>query len=130
MAMRRNRQLGVTALGWLFLLTPFAIVIYAGIRIAPVYLNYLKVVRALDGTANELKGGGASAATIKATIDKHFEIDMVNYPEVKDFTIKRDEGVWLVEAQYDDEAPLFDNISLHVAFDKKVKIGGGGAGAE
>jgi hypothetical protein len=129
MAMTRNRQLGVTALGWLFLLTPFAIVIYAGIRLAPVYLNYMKVVRALDGTAKELQVS-ASSAQIKATIDKHFEIDMVNYPDSKDFTIKRDEGVWLVEAQYDDEAPLFDNISLHVAFDKKVKIGGGGAGAE
>ena len=104
--MMRNRQLGVTALGWLILLTPFAIVIYAGIRIAPVYLNYMKVVRALDGTATELKSGGASAAAIKAAIDKHFEIDMVNYPDSKDFKITRDEGAWLVEAQYDDEAPL------------------------
>ncbi len=123
--MMRNRQLGVTALGWLFLLTPFAIVIYAGIRITPVYLNYMKVVRALDGTATELKSGGASAAAIKAAIDKHFEIDMVNYPDSKDFKITRDEGAWLVEAQYDDEAPLLDNVSLHVAFDKKVRIGGG-----
>jgi hypothetical protein len=125
MAMMRNRQLGVTALGWLILLTPFAIVLYGGIRLAPVYLNYMKVVRALDGTATELKGGGVSAAAIKAAIDKHFEIDMVNYPDSKDFKITRDEGAWLVEAQYDDEAPLLDNVSLHVAFDKKVKIGGG-----
>ena len=124
--MTRKRQLGVTALGWLFLLTPFAIVIYAGIRVAPVYLNYMKVVRALDGTATELKAGGASAAAIKAAIDKHFEIDMVNYPDSKDFKITRDEGAWVVEAQYDDEAPLIDNISLHVAFDKKVRIGGAG----
>ena len=127
--MTRNRQLGVTALGWLILLTPCAIVLYAGIRIAPVYLNYMKVVRTLDGTAKELRTG-ASSAQIKAAIDKHFEIDMVNYPDAKDFKITRDEGVWLVEAQYDDEAPLFDNISLHVAFDKKVKVGGCGAGAE
>ncbi len=126
--MTRNRQLGVTALGWLILLTPFGIVLYAGIRLAPVYLNYMKVVRALDGTATELKGGGASAALIKSAIDKHFEIDMVNYPDSKDFKITRDEGAWVVEAQYDDEAPLLDNVSLHVSFDKKVKIGGGGAG--
>jgi hypothetical protein len=121
--MMRNRQLGVTALGWLILLTPFAIVIYAGIRAAPVYLNYLKVVKTLEGTKSELKGG-ASAANIKAAIDKHFEIDMVNYPDSKDFKITRDEGVWLVEAQYEDDAPLFSNISLHFAFDKQVRIGG------
>ncbi len=122
--MRRNRQMGVTALGWLILLTPFAIVIYAGIRAAPVYLNYMKVVKTLEGTASELKGGRASASAIKSSIDKHFEIDMVNYPDAKDFKITRDEGVWVVEAQYDDDAPLFANISLHFAFDKQVRIGG------
>jgi len=122
--MSRNRQLGVTALGWLILLTPFAIVIYAGIRAAPVYLNYLKVVKTLEGTKTDMKGGSASASSIKAAIDKHFEIDMVNYPDSKDFKITRDEGAWLVEAQYEDDAPLFANISLHFLFDKQVRIGG------
>ena len=121
--MRRNKQLGVTALGWLILLTPFAIVIYAGIRATPVYLNYLKVVKTLEGTKSELKGG-ASASSIKTAIDRHFEIDMVNYPDSKDFKITRDEGAWLVEAQYEDDAPLFANISLHFLFDKQVRIGG------
>ena len=122
--MRRNRQMGVTALGWLILLTPFAIVIYAGIRAAPVYLNYMKVVKTLEGTKSDLKGGSASASSIKSAIDKHFEIDMVNYPDSKDFKITRDEGAWLVEAQYDDDAPLFANVSLHFQFDKQVRIGG------
>ncbi|HTT44217.1 MAG TPA: DUF4845 domain-containing protein [Steroidobacteraceae bacterium] len=122
--MSLRRQLGVTAIGWLFLLTPLAIVIYAGIRAAPVYLNYLKVVRALEGTAGELKSG-ANPNSILTAIDKHFEIDMVNYPTSKDFKISRDEGAWLVEAQYDDDAPLFSNISLHFEFDKQVRIGGG-----
>ncbi len=126
--MTRNRQLGVTALGWLILLTPFAIVIYAGIRATPVYLNYMKVVKAVDGTASELKGGGANATTIKNAIDRHFEIDMVNYPDSKDFKITRDNGAWVIEAQYDDEAPLFSNVSLHFAFDKVTRIGNGSGG--
>jgi hypothetical protein len=116
--------MGVTALGWLILLTPFAIVIYAGIRATPVYLNYLKVVKTLEGTKSDLKSGAATASSIKAAIDKHFEIDMVNYPDSKDFKITRDEGAWLVEAQYDDDAPLFANVSLHFEFDKQVRIGG------
>jgi hypothetical protein len=29
---------------------------------------------------------------------------------------------------YDDEAPLFSNISLHVSFDKTVRTGGAGGG--
>jgi hypothetical protein len=122
----RNRQLGVTAIGWLFLLTPLAIVVYAGIRLAPVYLNYMKVVKAMEGSVSELKASGANPQSIRTTIDKHFEIDMVDYPTVKDMKITKDNGMWLVESQYDDEAPLFANLSLRVTFDKKVRIGGGG----
>jgi hypothetical protein len=122
----RNRQLGVTAIGWLFLLTPLAIVIYAGIRLTPVYLNYMKVAKALDQAGNELKAGGVNPQSIRTTIDKHFEIDMVDYPTTKDMKITKDGASWLVESQYDDDAPLFANLSLHVTFDKKVKIGSGG----
>jgi|SRR6516164_5663608 hypothetical protein len=122
----RNRQVGVTAIGWLFLLTPLAIVIYAGIRLAPVYLNYMKVAKAMDQAGSELKAGGANPQSIRTSIDKHFEIDMVDYPTTRDMKITKDGAAWVVESQYDDDAPLFANLSLHVTFDKKVKIGSGG----
>jgi hypothetical protein len=122
----RNRQLGVTAIGWLFLLTPLAIVVYAGIRLAPVYLNYMKVAKAMDELGGELKAASVTPQSIRTTIDKHFEIDMVDYPTTKDMKITKDGGAWVVESQYDDDAPLFANLSLHVTFDKKVKVGGGG----
>jgi hypothetical protein len=121
----RNRQLGVTFIGWLFLLTPLAVVAYAGIRMAPLYLNYMKVVKALNQAGGELKGE-ASPQTIRAAIDRHFEIDMVDYPTTKDMKITRDGGAWVVESKYDDDAPLFSNVSMHVVFDKIVRIGGGG----
>jgi hypothetical protein len=121
----RNRQLGVTFIGWLFLLTPVAVVVYGGIRMAPLYLNYMKVVKALDQAGGELKGE-ASPQTIRAAIDRHFEIDMVDYPTTKDMKITRDGGAWVVESKYDDDAPLFANVSLHVVFDKIVRIGSGG----
>jgi Domain of unknown function (DUF4845) len=124
----RNRQRGVTAIGWLFLLTPIAIVGYAGIRLAPLYLNYMKVTRALEQVANDLKTGGGDPQGIRASVDRHFEIDMVEFPTTKDLKITREGAGWTVEMAYDDEAPLFSNISLHVTFDKIVRTGGGGGG--
>jgi hypothetical protein len=123
----RNRQKGVTFVGWLVLLVPVAIVFYAGIRLAPVYLNYMKVSKALESTAGEAKASTTDAVSLRNTIDRHFEIDMVEYPTTKDIKIVRDGGAWVMECAYDDEAPLFANLSLHVVFDKKVKIGGGGS---
>jgi hypothetical protein len=120
----RNRQKGVTMIGWLILLTPFAIVIYAGIRVLPMYLNYMKVVRTLDALRTDLKSGSVNPTTIETSVLRHFEIDMVDFPTLKDVKItKADGGGWLVESIYEDQAPLLANISIHVVFDKSVTVG-------
>ena len=122
----RFRQRGITFIGWLLLLTPLALVAYAGVRLAPVYLNYMKVAKAMDQAGHDMRNTGTGGAdSIRQAIDRHFEIDMVEYPTTRDMKITRDGGTWVVESNYDDEAPLFANVSLHVTFDKVVKIGGG-----
>jgi Domain of unknown function (DUF4845) len=121
----RNREKGVTAIGWVFLLTPLVILGYAAIRLTPVYLNYMKVTRAMEQAATDNRGA-SDAQQIRTAIDRHFEIDMVEFPTIKDISIKRDGTGWLLEAAYDDEVPLFGNVSLHVSFDKKVRTVAGG----
>ena len=120
----RFRQRGVTLIGWVILLTPLAVVGYAAMRLAPVYLNYMKVVRAVEQAAADNRNA-ADAQPIRTAIDRHFEIDMVDFPTIKDIKIKRDGGAWLIEAAYEDEAPLFGNVSFHVTFDKQVRTAGG-----
>jgi len=124
----RIRQTGVTAVGWLVLLTPLAIVLYAGMRLTPVYFNYMEVAKAIEQVSSELKSNQMDPNAIRTAIDKHLMIETINYPTGKDMKVTRDGAGWLIEAQYDDEAPLFGNISLHVSFDKRVKMGGGGGG--
>lgn len=122
--MRRER--GITLIGWLVLLTPFAICLFAGLRLAPVYLNYLKVSRTLQGLPGKFQSGGASVFRIRAAISRHFEIDSVSYPTVRDISIQRSGANWQVQAAYYDYAPLFANITLRVGFDKTVLVNGGG----
>ena len=119
------RQRGVTAIGWLVLLIPFAIVLYAGIRLAPIYLNYMKVSRTLNELTDEYRTGGATPDGIRNSISKHFEIDAVDYPTIKDIAISRVGAGWQVEAAYEDQAPLFAGITLQVQFDKIVTLSGG-----
>jgi len=122
----RNRQRGVTLIGWLVLLTPLAIVVYTGIRLTPVYLNYMNVARTLERLRGELRDtSGITPQSIRTTIEKHFEIESVNYPSIKDIKISKDGPAWVVEAAYDDQAPLFANMFILVAFDKTVRLGGG-----
>ena len=121
------RQRGVTFIGWLFLLIPVAIVGYIGIRLVPIYLNYMRVAHSVEQSAVELKTDDVAALTpllIRATISKHFDIESISFPDVKDLAVTRDGTGWTIEAKYEDTAPIFGNISMIVDFDKVGKIGG------
>jgi hypothetical protein len=120
------RQRGVTFIGWLFLLIPVAIVGYIGIRLVPIYLNYMRVAHSVEQSAVELKSDDAATLTpllIRATISKHFDIESISFPDVKDLSVTRDGSGWTIEAKYEDTAPIFGNISVIVDFDKVGKIG-------
>lgn len=121
-----GRQRGITLLGGLLLLIPIAIVVYAGIRLVPVYLNYERVARSLDATASSLGAGGGPVTplAIRASLSKQFDIQTINFPTVQDIQIRRDGSGWAIEAKYEDTAHLFGNISLLVDFDKISSIGG------
>jgi hypothetical protein len=117
-----RRQRGVTAIGWLFLLLPIAIVGYAGIRLTPVYLNYMKVARALDQLEKTSASDYVNVRAVQTALERYFDIDGVTYPDARDLVVKRDSGNWIVQAQYDDTAPLFSNVSILVQFDKTATV--------
>jgi hypothetical protein len=119
----RSHQAGITFIGWLFLLVPIAMVGYAGIRLAPMYLNYMKVAKALEQTASENVGEKEiSSEAVRKALERHFDIDSITFPEVKSITVSRDEGKWALVADYEDLAPLFGGISLLVHFEKRAVV--------
>src|ERR1700691_2272260 len=100
-----KRQRGVTFIGWLFLLTPVAIVGYIVIGLWPIYLNYMRVAHSVEQSAVELKTDDVAALTpllIRATISKHFDIESISFPDVKDLSVTRDGSGWTIEAKYED----------------------------
>lgn len=119
----RARQRGVTFIGWIVLLIPVAIVGYALIRIVPVYLNYMKVSRALEQIASESKGDEQpSVQALRSSLEKRFDIDSVSYPKTDQISFVRDGKVWVAETHYEDVTPLFGNVSILLRFDKRVQL--------
>lgn len=119
-----RRQRGVTMIGWIFLLIPMALTLYAGVRVGPVYLNYWRIVDAMEKTASELKGDESLTATsIKSSLAKRFDIGYVDKISSTDVEVKKGGSGWQMTVGYDGEAPLFGNLKLVCAFDKTVVIG-------
>jgi hypothetical protein len=119
----RQRQVGITFIGWLFLLVPLAIVGYAGLRVTPLYLNYFKVADALTDLAAESQGDdGLTAAALRTSLTRRFEIDSIVFPTAETVRFTREGKSWVAQAAYEDEVPLFADLSLLVKFDKRVVL--------
>jgi len=118
----KRTQRGVTMIGWIILLVPVAIVGYTGIRLVPIYLNYTKISRAMTQLTQELRSND-SQQSIFFALDKRLDIEQVEFPTVKDFTIRREGQSWVVEITYEDGAPLLSNVSITAKFSKSVRIG-------
>ena len=118
----RNHQHGMTFIGLLFVLALAGVVVYAGIRLAPLYLNYMKIARTLDAVATEAKGDNPDPAAIRNLIDRHFNIEDPSGVTIKDIEITRDESGVQIHVAYDDAVPYVANVSLSVHFEKTVKV--------
>jgi hypothetical protein len=119
----RKSQRGVTFIGWVVLLAPFAVLGYAGIRLAPIYMNYFRVVRALEQLATESKGESQiNPSAVRASLDKRFDVEYVDHPAGKDIDVHREGDHWVAIADYEDVAPLIGNVSILVQFHKQVEL--------
>ncbi|MGO9424252.1 MAG: DUF4845 domain-containing protein [Steroidobacteraceae bacterium] len=118
----RRRQQGMTFIGLLFVLAMAGALLYAGIRLAPLYLNYMKVARSLDAVASESKADNPDPAALRSALSRQWEIQSLDSPDFKEVEItKEDNGVTLHVA-YDDSVPYIGNVSLSVHFEKTTKV--------
>ncbi len=119
----RARQRGMTFLGLLLVIIVVGGWIYAGIRVAPLYLENMKIASTLEKVRDEYESNpGSSEFMIRKSIERHFDIEMVNVISHNDVTIQRKGEVFEVSAAYEAVAPFAYNISFLVDFDKTVEI--------
>jgi Domain of unknown function (DUF4845) len=118
----RRHQHGMTLIGMLCILALAGVIVYAGIRLAPLYLNYMKIARTMESVATEAKGDNPDPQALRNLIDRHFNIEDPSSVTAKDIEItKGDDGV-VMHVAYDDSVPYVANVSLSVHFDKTVKV--------
>jgi Tfp pilus assembly major pilin PilA len=118
----RKHQQGMTFIGLLCVLALVGVVIYAGIRLTPVYLNYLKVSRSMEGAASDSKGDNPDQESLRRLLAKQWEIQDIDVPDYKEIEITKDESGTQMHVSYDQTVPYVANVSLSVHFDKTVKV--------
>lgn len=118
----QSRQAGITTVGFLILGVFIGLFAFAGMRLSPVYLNYIKIAGVLDGVYKEFDSQNPSRAAIQKSIRRRFDVESVSVITARDIKIVSESGGIRIEAVYDHIAPFIGNVSFAVHFDKKVLV--------
>lgn len=113
------RQRGATFIGMVTILAILGLGLYAGIRLTPLYFEYMEVVRALEQTAKE-SADSTTAADLRTSLDRRWTVEDIKSIQPKEIEIKKAGNGYSMRAAYRAESPFIANVSLVVDFDKMV----------
>lgn len=117
-----RRQAGMTTLGMIILVSFIGLFAFAGIRLTPIYLNYMKVAGVISGIQKEFDGTNASSVEIRKSIVRRFDIESVSEINAKEVKVSKVDGGYEVAATYSHKAPFIANVYFVVDFDKRVTV--------
>ena len=115
------RQRGITLLGILILVTFVGLFVYAGIRLVPVYLEYMNIAKTLESLKSET-GGAASPQSVRNILAKRFDASYITSLDPKDVEVTKEGEFLVVRAAYDATTPFVGNVDFVVHFDKSVSV--------
>ena len=118
----RQRQQGITAIGFVLIAVLVGMVGYGVLRLFPVYMTQMKIRKLLTDLKVEYDGNGANQSRLQAAIGRRLDIDFVDYPKRQDFVISTTDDGFLVSVSYEDSVPYIANLSLMASFDNSVEI--------
>lgn len=118
-----HRQRGMTMLGIIVLVIVVGAWLYAGIRLTPKYLEYMRVASTLERVRDEFSANpGTTEFMLRKSVERHFDIEMVEVVTSNDIEINKEGGMFTMRAAYEDTVPLAGNVSFLVEFDKTVEV--------
>ena len=110
----RKTQLGVSLGGLMVGAVILIAVVMLGLKLAPSYMEFFAIKRAVAAIASEKRGG--TVADIRKTFDARAVIDDIRTVKGSDLEVTKDGSDLVIVASYRKEIPLFGNMGIYIEF--------------
>jgi Tfp pilus assembly protein PilE len=107
-------QRGITLMGLLVAGIVVVFVAIGGLKIAPAYIEYFKVKKAVTAIAQG--NPAATVAEVRTAFDRRAAVDDIDVIQGRDLDVGKDGNELVVSASYTKQIPLFGNISIVINF--------------
>ena len=117
-----KKQRGMTTIGMILAAAIAGLIVFAGLRLAPVYLEYMKVSGVLQSLHADLNGTNPTVRDIKRGIQSRVDIERIDVIKGADYKIAKEGKGYTVSISYFHKVPYIYNVSFVVDFEKSVEI--------
>jgi len=109
-----NTQRGITLIGMLVAAIVIVFLAIGGLKIAPAYIEYYKVKKAIVGVAETI--GGGTVGQVREAFDRRAAIDDIDVISGKDLDVTKEGNEVVISFAYPKRISLFSNVSVVIDF--------------
>ena len=113
--MRKN-QLGVSLGGLIVGAAMFIVLAMLGMKIAPSYLEFFAIKKAVNSIVSEKRGAAASVIDVRKSFDLRATVDDIRSITGADLEVTKEGSDVVIAVSYRKEIPLFGNAGLYINF--------------
>jgi hypothetical protein len=118
----RQKQKGMTLIGWMLSLAILGFFVIFGLRLTPLYLDYFSLRDMIDEISAEASSTGMTQGQIWRTLEKRLDMNYIDYIKQEHLKLKRHGKKTDIALNYEAKRPLFGNIHLVVDFAYEAKV--------
>jgi hypothetical protein len=111
----RRKQLGISLGGLMAGSIVLIVLAMIGIKLAPSYIEFFAIKKAVNAIGAETRGGG-TVAEIRRSFDQRASVDDINIIKGSDLEVSKDSSGVVITAAYRKEIPLVANIGVYIDF--------------
>jgi Tfp pilus assembly major pilin PilA len=111
----RNRQAGLTLIGFLFVAAVVVVIALIGFRILPSYIEYFAVKKAVAGALDDAVDG--QPATVRRFFERRISADYVESVRWQDLEVTKQNNQIVGTISWERRMPLVYNVSLVLDFE-------------
>lgn len=116
-----RRQAGITALGFLMLATVFGLVGFGGIKLAPLYMQKMRIGTVFEDLKADLDGTGVATGTLRRDLIQRLYVEGIRVgPD--DVVVTPTSAGYNVGVKYDNRTSFIADVSFLVEIDEQIEI--------
>ena len=116
----RRTQLGISLSGLIMGAVILIAILMVGMKLAPSYIEYFAIKKAVNAIASETRAGG-TVAEVRKSFDQRATIDDINTVKGSDLEVTKEGQSLIIRAAYRKEIPLVSNIGVYIDFNASSK---------